>query len=61
MENWTRWASLGASTSAPLSTELKFSLDSILLTEDGVIITVMSLNLDDPSSREAALGPAGAA
>ena len=52
---------MGASTSAPLSTELKFSLDSILLTEDGVIITVMSLNLDDPSSREAALGPAGAA
>ena len=57
MENWTQWASLGASTSAPLSAELKCSLDSILLTEDGV----MSLNLDDPSSREAALGPAWAA
>ena len=37
--------------------ELKSRLDSIRLTEDWV----MSLDLDDPSAREAALSPAGAA
>ena len=56
-ENWTLWASSGAAGSAQKRAELKSRLDSMRLTEDGV----MSLDLDDPSAREAALGPAGAA
>ena len=56
-EDWTLWASLGAAASAPPHADLKRRLDSIRLTEDGVV----PLDLSCPSAREAALGPAGPA
>ena len=56
-EIWTLWASSGAANSAQLQTNLKARLNSIILTEDGVV----PLDMADSSSREVLPGPAGAA
>ena len=56
-EHWTLWASSGAANSAQLRADLKRRVESIVLTEDGLV----PLDLTDPSAREALLGPAGAA
>ena len=55
-EHWTLWASSGAANSAQLRADLKRRVESIVLTEDGLV----PLDLTDPSAREALLGPAGA-
>ena len=56
-ESWTLWASSGAADSAQTRADLKARLESIALTEDGVV----PLDMADPLAREALLGPAGAA
>ena len=56
-EPWTLWASLRAAASASILSDLKRRLDDMRLTADGVV----PLDLACPSSREATLGPAGAA
>ena len=55
-EHWTLWASSGAANSAQLLADLKHRVESIILTEDGLV----PLDLTDQLAQEELQGPAGA-
>ena len=56
-DDWCIWASTAAQRQQPTQGSLKGAIDDICLTADGVV----PLDLEHLSSREALLGPAGAA